>query len=1586
MLKHTSAHALLRKAAGVGMALLMMLLWGQGAVWAEGQDPPPVESEAPQLPVGDVQVDLPADPDPPALSPSGSPAPSPSDSPVPSLLDAPAPSPLDAKARLDAPALSVLDTDNKLGCTDPASIGDYVWADADGDGVQDPGENGISGVNVKLYRNGSYMKQTTTNGAGAYHFGNLEAGTYKVKFGDKSGYAFTHKDAGSDNAKDSDAGSDGYTGNIVLSAGADVTTVDCGYVERDECSIGDFVWNDANGNGVQDAGETGIPGVSVRLYQGSDYVKSDNTDGSGKYAFDGLDAGTYQVKFPAISGRGFTVKDAGGNDAQDSDAGSGGMTGDIVLSWGGSDMTVDCGYRPLSSIANYVWFDSNKNGIQDDGPAGIDDVTVKLYQGTDKVAETETNWQGRYEFDGLQAGTYRVLFPAIPGREFTHLHAGSNDDADSDAGGGGYTADIVLGWGETNNTVDAGYVCHEHASLGDFAWHDVNGNGIQETGETGINGITVRLYHDGDPVPVAATSTATHSGKPGWYTFTGLDAGTYQVGFGAAPGKVITAKDAGPDGSDSDAGSSGMTGDIVLFWGDCDCTVDCGYRVPAQLGDLAWYDVNENGVQDAGEIGIGGVGVQLYHDGSVVDSTTTAYDGSYHFSGLPAGAYKVKFGAKAGYAYTAADAGGDDARDSDADAAGFTADVTLDWGENDATVDCGYLNRATASLGDFVWYDVDGDGVQDATDGICGGVAVDLYKDGGKVAETTSDASGHYSFTGLEAGVYRVKFQDKTASGYGFTAPDAGGDDALDSDASVATGFTADVVLDWGENDTSVDCGYTLLPRASLGDLVWYDVDGDGVQDAADGIFGGVVVELYKDGSKVAETTSNGSGLYSFTGLEAGVYRVKFPDMAASGYGFTAQDTGGDDALDSDASGVTGFTADVALDWGENDTSVDCGYAALAKASLGDFVWQDSNFNGVQDAGEPGLEGVTVDLYQNDVLKTSAVTNSSGLYAFTGLDAGDYKVKFHLPSGMSFSPADVGDDVHDSDAGAAGMTPVVSLTWGENDTTVDCGVAAPGTLGDYVWLDTDQDGIQDSGEPAVPDVAVQLYKGAALVGSTVTNGGGYYEFTGLMPGTYHVKLTLPPDGTLGYTGFAFTCQCASGSTEANDSNPDGSGLCASFFLTSGEHVMTMDAGLIAIWCSIGDFVWLDSDKDGLQDAGEPGLGGVTVSLYSLEGDALTFEKSTVTDSVGAYRFCLLPVGDYEVQFVKPATYDQTVRDAGAETIDSDAGLDGYSHIIVLNTGYRDDTKVDAGYYRSTCSLGDRVWLDRNWNGVQDPGEPGLNGITVELYAEGGADPLAATVTADHAGQPGWYLFEGLGEGSYRVKVIVDGAQYLITTAHTCAEDADSDIEASGFSPIVMLDYETDRNDTTLDAGLRVPCSIGDYVWLDKPKSGLPGVQESDEPGKNNVKVELYRQVNGAMQLVASTVTASHAGKDGWYCFEGLQEGAYQVKFIILEAADYEFVPYHAGSDDAKDSDAGAQGMSPLITLSVAGHRSDMSIDAGVRIPSTGGIPAGIFYGAGGALLLAGVGLSLPFFLKRRQKIAAALRLLKLRLTTLLARK
>ncbi|MBL7766589.1 MAG: hypothetical protein JNJ58_10875, partial [Chitinophagaceae bacterium] len=392
---------------------------------------------------------------------------------------------------------------------------------------------------------------------------------------------------------------------------------------------------------------------------------------------------------------------------------------------------------------------------------------------------------------------------------------------------------------------------------------------------------------------------------------------------------------------------------------------------------------------------------------------------------------------------------------------------------------------------------------------------------------TTTDALGNYVFTNLDDGTYVVGFSNLPA-GFSISPKDAdsqGLNGEQNSDVNTGTQQTDVITLGVGEDKMSVDMG--LVPpagMASLGNAVWYDLNNDGIQTAGEPGVQGVSVTLYDNtNTAIATTTTDGNGEYSFVGLAPGTYSIGFGNLP-DGYSFTAQNSdaqGINGSANSDADVLTGLTASVTLNAGDNNQNVDAGVVSTTVAAIGDYVWYDMDQDGLQDANEPGLGGILVTLYDNtNTAVTSAITTPEGFYIFTNVVPGTYTIGFSsIPSGMVFTQqVGAATDNNNSNVNPlTGQTASFTVAAGTYNPTIDAGLTTPinAGLGNYVWLDVNENGYQDPGEPGVAGVMVTLYdqSGTTVLATAVTDGDGGYSFTGLTEGSYIIGFSNLPPGT-----------------------------------------------------------------------------------------------------------------------------------------------------------------------------------------------------------------------------------------------------------------------------------------------------------------------------------------------------------------------------------------------------------------------------------------------------------------------------------------
>jgi hypothetical protein len=579
------------------------------------------------------------------------------------------------------------------------------------------------------------------------------------------------------------------------------------------------------------------------------------------------------------------------------------------------------------------------------------------------------------------------------------------------------------------------------------------------------------------------------------------------------------------------------------------------------------------------------------------------------------------------------------------------------------TVVCALALPASAAInvGNRVWSDSNGDGIQDSGEPGLAGVGVQLWNSTktSLLDSDTTDSSGAYLLVAPSPGTYRVRVI-LPANTLGFSPRDEGGSDTADSDIhpdGVDAGFTD--VLNFPSNlvsITSIDAGIVPDPMGSdnLGDRV-FRANASGTQTGASGL-GGVTVQLLSLSGTVLQTTvSNSGGYYSFTAAPGG-HRLRF--VAPPGYlPSPLPNAGGDDSNDSDID-ADGYTASFTVPVSGKLRTMDGGF--VIATSVGNFVWSDRDQDGVQDAGEPGIEGVIVQIWNAALTQMidSTVTDAQGRYAVVVPAGASYRVRVVKKyPGDAFTVKDAAaDDLTDSDINPsgpyAGFTDSFSIATNVISTvTRDIGIIEDPmrnhTIGDTVFR-ADAGGLQ--GGSTVSGVPVDLLDASgAVLQSTVSGSGGFYSFLA-PPGNYRLRFGTPP-------GMLPTPHRDAGLDDTLDSDIDANGMTALFTLGAGQVRRDLDAGFV-YWVSIGNLCWHDLDEDGIQDAGESGVPGVEVELWTADKSARL--DATTTNGSGFYTLQAPGAGDYRVWVLRPSPLDAfSPKDAGGDNLkDSDVNPTG----------------------------------------------------------------------------------------------------------------------------------------------------------------------------------------------------------------------------------------------------------------------------------------------------------------------------------------
>ena len=311
-------------------------------------------------------------------------------------------------------------------------------------------------------------------------------------------------------------------------------------------------------------------------------------------------------------------------------------------------------------------------------------------------------------------------------------------------------------------------------------------------------------------------------------------------------------------------------------------------------------------------------------------------------------------------------------------------------------------------------------------------------------------------------------------------------------------------------------------------------------------------------------------------------------------------------------------------------------FGATVAGTVGDLVWEDMNRNGIQEVGEPGIANMKVDLFTfgTDSLIATTQTNEIGRYAFANLPEGTYYMQFYPEDGLAPTLPFQGASIsRNSDLTFQSTIGPFTLDINERRIDLDGGYYRTGSIGDLVWLDSNQDGIQSPDENGVPSVRVELYKEGedGLLASTVTSEDGIYRFTNLPPDVYYIKV-IPPDE------HAFGPYKATLDETLDSDIIPLTGLSDPFELVSGQIVDDIDAALSSP-CTFNVDYDIVAPECGVNDGSIDLFVDGLIGLYTFEwntGDSTSFISNIdtgnytviVRNEVGCTRAIRLRV-DYD---------------------------------------------------------------------------------------------------------------------------------------------------------------------------------------------------------------------------------------------------------------------------------------------------------------------------------------------------------------------
>ena len=981
-----------------------------------------------------------------------------------------------------------------------ASLRVLAFNDKNTNGEQGTYEEGIQGVRIYLVNaeNGDAAAFAETNSEGIALLGDVPEGTYRLRawlpeswafseIGQETGLKFSCIDTSVEESAES--------GEIRLRAGE---TAERGIGAARMIHVSGFCWLDADGDGVYQKSETRLSGIRVTLEgQKNGLFYETSSDAEGNWYIDRVRPGFYTITAYAPEGMTFTKYSKTGGSNRSIFTAEGSVKASKTLDTN-DKMPRDnqnIGFAAASEITGMCFLDANYNGLYDEGEEPLPGVKVTAIRQLqdDEIAVTYSDENGKYTLAGLRGNTYKVR-AVLPdnGADFTRVvddPLGNHFQARTGRRENFWT-NFELGNGE-RRTVNVGAIYP--GVLKGTVYYDDDLSSTLSGKEKTVSGFLVSVLNESGEV-VAYDKTNVK----GSYEITGLVPGTYSLRATAVRDYAFTRTGAGSVMLNRSEGE-GYTEPFFLALGETRDGMDMGMIMPGRVDGIVFADLNDNGVQDAGEQGLPGVLVQLVDEDGEAFRTEIGSESSYFFDAVMPGRYQILYTLPEEAVFAEKTAGGNViASDENNQQLGATEWFTVAAGAEVSAPVCGALTLGRIEGTAFL--DHDGSGSQNGDEARAENAVITLTPSREDLAEitVTTGADGAFVIQNLHPDTYSLTV--KMPEGMilsrtdGLTLP-------------LQAGLTEQQVtlpVSMGAVWTAQELG--AVKPASLSGHFWLDENNNGKREEEEQTPSGYTLQVLDEqtGSVYATIHTDDTGAFAADNLIPGSYTVSFAldeNTLSSGTG------------DSTFRSENGQLLMNGLAIAEGSGRTDLVLGIVRYTSMGGNVWIDRGGN---IEALPGAVIMLKSAEDGSVIGSMA-TGETGSYRFDGLMPGSYVLEAELPGGsVVVEPEDArlsGDisSIASRTNGRNGTSDPIRLLMGQDQMRLNFGAVLPGRLGDYCWLDLNGDGLQEYNEPGLPEVRIELVRNGETVMETVTDAFGFYRFEEIYPAVYTLRATPPAE-------------------------------------------------------------------------------------------------------------------------------------------------------------------------------------------------------------------------------------------------------------------------------------------------------------------------------------------------------------------------------------------------------------------------------------------------------------------------------------------
>lgn len=1283
-------------------------------------------------------------------------------------------------------------------------------------GTVSQGDAPAAGLTVTLTGTDGASVSTQTDDTGAYAFTALAPGDYALTLALPPQYALVQVNG--ETARQTGE----YSVNVSLAAGE--TRADRLALEQTATITGRI-------------GSLGA-GQSIAAASLSAQITA-TTAQDGSFSFEGLIGGDYTVYAPLAQGQTLLAGSPWRVTQQ----------GDMVwitvsVAAGATYALPDVEFVAVTSIEGVAYMDENGDCRYQDGEQRMSGVAVALQQqdgdGWTDVANLTTDAYGRYAFDNLTAGIYRVVSQAIDGVSVSAV--GDSALALGETALGVKTsAELTLQNGDRLSG-QSDVALAQPAKLNVAAFFDSNENGTRGEYERPIAGVLFEAVPAADPQGSAVASAATNVN--GEATLADLAPGEYALRVTLPDGYLYTVA-GGKWNTDTSCvgGTDSLTAFSAAFSllsGQTAGAAAAAIPVGSFSGRV-WNDENNNGVMDDGEPGV--PGVQLTLSGTRTGNTyqlTTDETGAYRFALLRNDAYNLTATLPDGLLFARyTQTGGDSRSVFTADGSAATRQFVVADAQDVADKNVGVIQKA--ALTGIAFLDTNYNGVYDEGEPPYAGVTVEVIKNTNSrsMGKAVTGADGRYAFDTLRGGDYRVRailpndgciFTLVPARGEGlynrFAAREGRRENSIDS-----------LILQNGE--TAETCVGVAM-GGTLSGTVFLDAKYDGVLSGSDKKASGVKVQLVDAaGTLVGTATTNANGRYLFEGIMPGDYTVRF--QRRNNYAFTRYRPAEDNGNHVQALAKDGYGETEAIPVAMGQTVEHINAGMLPSSTLTGMFFDDLNDNGLMDAGEAGFTDGRVRLLSGDgELDLTETVAADGTYFFDGVMPGDYTLTYLLPENATMARVVANGNTLEAQ-GLENVLGGLRFESGKSYTAPLTGAVTLGTFSGYAYHDANGNGLRDEGEDVLSGVEITLKpSGSGLDTATVATGAdGRFSVTNLRPSAYTLSLTLPE-------GYIFSAGLAAGGLTLDTAQTDTLACPWAALVNRAEYAV----GAVRP-ATVRGSVWLDENRDGRHASDERLLSGLSYELFDETLNKVV--KTARSGDDGYVTFSNVRPSAYTVRFTLPEQA-QPANDPD-DTFAVNGSVMSQSGIVIREGETFEDIQ---GGLVSYTSIGGTVALDEN--GARTP----QAGVTVSLYQANGATPLL-TATTDESGA---YRFDGLWPDQYRLTVTQPSGTIFVRPDDP-NYSADASVvtgSADGIGTGEPFELEMADHRLAMDVILIKPARVGDQVWLDSNQNGLI---DADEPSVNGVTIELLADGEVAYATVSN--------EWGYYELADVYPGTYTLR-------------------------------------------------------------------------------------------------------------